>query len=135
MNNKTHLFTENPVVVYKWPHHFSPTEDNVKAEMEKFGFVAYDLQTIPPFFERSAHAHDYDEIRAAVAGNATFYFDFFPYPITLEPGDIILIQRGTIHTVKSHNAFSFTAYKGNTMGTRSVTEHGDGKGSVEDLSK
>ncbi len=44
-----------------------------------------------------------------------------------------LIPAGVPHTVVSHNGRPFTAYKGSTSGVRSVTEHGDGKGSIEDL--
>jgi cupin superfamily acireductone dioxygenase involved in methionine salvage len=126
---------QESIKVYKWPHQTTPTAENVKEEMKKFGFLAYDLQTIPPWFERSAHAHDYDEIRGAVSGCTTFHFDNIPYPITLEAGDIVLIPKGTVHRVQSHNGNPFTAYKGNTLGVRSVTEHGDGKGSLEDLNK
>ena len=80
--------TASDVKVYKWPHKESPTPESVKREMEKFGFGVYDLQTIPGWFERCAHAHDYDEIRGVTAGNTTFHFQGLP-PLTLEPGDII----------------------------------------------
>jgi mannose-6-phosphate isomerase-like protein (cupin superfamily) len=101
--------------------------------MQKHGFKVYDLQTIPPWFERSLHSHDYDEIRGAVAGVTTFHFEEFP--VTVEAGDILFIPGGIPHSVRSHNGQSFTAYKGSRSGERSVSEHGDGKGSVEDLAK
>jgi mannose-6-phosphate isomerase-like protein (cupin superfamily) len=120
--------------LYKWPHRVEPTPDLVRAEMERFGFGVYDLQTIAPWFERSRHAHDYAEIRGATDGVTTFHFDGLP-PVTVEAGDILLIPAGVPHTVVSHNGRPFTAFKGSTSGQRSVTEHGDGKGSLEDLAK
>ena len=35
----------------------------------------------------------------------------------------------------AHNGHTFSAYKGSLSGERKVTEHADGAGSVEDLSK
>lgn len=122
------------IKIYKWQHKVSPTADAVKSEMKTFGFQVYDLQTTPPWFERSRHAHDEDEIRGATEGNITFYFDGI-LPVTLEPGDILLIPAGIPHRVVSHNSKTFTAFKGSTSGLRSVTEHGDGKGSVESLDR
>jgi cupin superfamily acireductone dioxygenase involved in methionine salvage len=119
------------IKVFKWPHKEKPTEVSVSEEMKKYGFTAYDLQTIPPWFERSRHAHDYEEIRAAVAGVTTFHFDLGP--ITIEAGDILIIPAGLPHAVQTHNDQPFTAFKGSQSGERKVTEHGDGKGSVEDL--
>ena len=119
----------NDVKIFKWPHKEPPTPESVKREMERFGFGVYDLQTIPGWFERSAHAHDYDEIRGVTAGNTTFHFQGL-LPLTLEPGDILLIPGGIPHEVISHNGNPFTAYKGSTTGARSVTEHGDGKGAT-----
>ncbi len=121
----------NGVKIFKWPYEFVATEELVKQEMEKYGYSAYDLQTIPPWSKRSSHSHDFDEIRAAVSGCTTFHFESFP--VTLEPGDILIIPAGTIHSLATHNGNPFTAFKGNSAGQRSVTEHGDGKGSVEDL--
>ena len=121
----------NGVKVYKWPHEIEPTEELVKEEMKKFGYAVYDLQTLPGWFKRSDHAHDYEEIRAAVRGCTTFHFD--NYPVTIEPGDIIIIPAHIQHMVISHNGNPFSAFKGNTVGKRSVTEHGDGKGSIEHL--
>ena len=121
------------VKVIKWPHKERPDAANVKREMAEYGYRVYDLQTIPPWFERSRHSHDYDEIRGAVEGVTTFHFD--DGPITVEAGDILFIPAGIPHEVRTHNANPFTAYKGSTSGERSVTEHGDGKGSIEDLSK
>lgn len=121
------------VRVIKWPHKEAPTAESVAAEMQKHGYKVYDLQTIPPWFERSRHAHDYDEIRGAVAGVTTFHFDDFP--VTIEAGDILFIPGGIPHAVQTHNNKPFTAYKGSMSGERSVTELGDGKGSLEDLMK
>lgn len=123
----------NGVQLFKWPYCEEPTEQRVQLEMEKFGFKVYDLQTIAPWFERSPHAHDYVEIRGAVEGCTTFHFDNMP--ITLEPGDIIIIPGGVVHTVKTHNGRPFKAFKGSPSGERRVTEHGDGKGSLESLSQ
>ncbi|MEY4065665.1 MAG: hypothetical protein RIR26_1873 [Pseudomonadota bacterium] len=123
----------NSVKVFKWPHKNVPTESAVAAEMERHGFKTYDLQTIPPWFERSRHAHDYEEIRGAVAGVTTFHFD--EGPITIEAGDILIIPGGVPHAVQTHNDKSFTAFKGSRSGERSVTEWGDGSGSVEDLER
>ncbi|MBM3382123.1 MAG: cupin domain-containing protein [Betaproteobacteria bacterium] len=119
------------VKIFKWPHKEAPTEESVAREMERLGYKVYDLQTIPPWFERSRHAHDYDEIRGAVAGVTTFHFD--AGPVTIEAGDILLIPGGIPHAVQTHNDKPFTAYKGSTSGVRSVTELGDGKGSLENL--
>ncbi len=119
------------VRIIKWPHKTPPSEDSVRAEMAGYGYTAYDLQTIPPWFERSRHSHDYDEIRAAVSGVTTFHFD--DGPVTIEGGDILLIPAGVPHEVRSHNDGSFSAFKGSINGERSVTEHGDGQGSVEDM--
>lgn len=121
----------NGVRVYKWPYEIQACEALVKQEMEKYGYSAYDLQTIPPWSKRSLHAHDFDEIRAAVNGCTTFHFENFH--VTLEPGDILIIPAGTKHSLTSHNGNPFTAFKGNSAGKRSVTEHGDGVGSVEYL--
>jgi len=119
------------VKVYKWPHKHAATPALVKAEMERFGFGVYDLQTIEPWFVRAAHAHDYDEIRGATAGVTTFHFEGLP-PVTIEAGDILLIPAGVSHEVISHNGNPFTAYKGSTTGARSVTELGDGTGATTD---
>ena len=113
--------------VHKWPHKVDPTPELVKKEMLNFGYEVYDLQTIPGWFERSSHSHDYDEIRGATEGCTTFYFEG-QLPVTLEPGDILLIPGGIPHTVVTHNSKPFTGYKGSSTGIRSVTEHGDGKG-------
>ncbi|MBX9838899.1 cupin domain-containing protein [Silvanigrella sp.] len=123
----------NGITIYKWPHKIDPTENLMKEELEKLGFKAYDLQTCPPWFERSKHGHDYEEIRAAVSGCITFHFDEFP--ITMESGDILVIPAGIPHEVIIHNSKPFTAFKGSRSGERKVTELGDGKGSVEDLQK
>lgn len=121
------------VQLFKWPHKTIPTENSVREEMEKYGYRCYDLQTIPGWFERSRHAHDYPEIRAAVHGVTTFHFD--DGPITIEAGDILLIPGGIPHEVRSHNGGEFTAFKGSVSGERSVTELGDGRGSLEDLAR
>ncbi|KAB8038758.1 cupin domain-containing protein [Silvanigrella paludirubra] len=123
----------NGITIYKWPHKIDPTENLMKEELEKLGFKAYDLQTCPPWFERSKHGHDYEEIRAAVSGCITFHFDEFP--LTMEAGDILVIPAGIPHEVIIHNSKLFTAFKGSRSGERKVTELGDGKGSVEDLQK
>lgn len=121
----------NGVTLYKWPHKVDPTEQTMKHELEKLGFKAYDLQTCDPWFERSRHGHDYEEIRAAVSGCITFHFDGLP--ITIEAGDILVIPPGIPHHVIIHNSRPFTAFKGSRSGERKVTEFGDGKGSVEDI--
>jgi len=125
----TQLF--DSVRVHKWPHKSKPTETSVSEEMNKYGFKAYDLQTIPPWFERSRHTHDYEEIRAAVSGVTTFHFDLGP--VTVEAGDILIIPAGLPHSVQTHNDQPFTAFKGSHSGERKVTELGDGKGSLESL--
>ncbi len=121
----------NGVTVYKWPHQQVPDETTVAAQMQRFGFKSYDLQTVPAWFLRSRHCHEEEEIRGAVQGVITFHFD--EGPVTLEAGDILIIPGGVQHLVKTHNANSFTAYKGSRSGERHVTEHGDGAGSIEDL--
>lgn len=121
------------VKLIKWPYQETPTEEKVADEMAKLGYKSYDLQTIPPWFQRSLHAHDYPEIRGAVSGVTTFHFPDFP--VTIEAGDILFIPAGVPHEVRSHNGSSFTAFKGSLSGERSVTELGDGKGSLEDLEK
>jgi mannose-6-phosphate isomerase-like protein (cupin superfamily) len=122
----------NGVTVHKWPHQSSPCAESVAAEMAHFGFKSYDLQTVPAWFVRSRHAHEEEEIRGAVDGVITFHFD--EGPITLEAGDILIIPSGVAHEVKTHNANTFSAFKGSRSGDRRVTELGDGVGSVEDLS-
>ena len=121
----------NGVTLHKWPHKTAPNADSVAQEMKNFGFKSYDLQTVPAWFIRSRHSHDEEEIRGAVDGVITFHFD--EGPVTIEAGDILIIPSGVAHEVKVHNAQTFSAYKGSRSGVRSVTEHGDGKGSVEDL--
>ena len=121
------------VTVHKWPHQEPPTAEAVAAEMARFGFKTYDLQTVEPWFHRDRHAHDEEEIRGAVSGVITFHFD--DGPVTLEGGDILIIPAGVAHEVKTHNAHPFSAYKGSRSGERKVTEHGEGKGSVEDLAR
>lgn len=123
----------NGVSVHKWPHQSEPTAEAVAAEMGRFGFRSYDLQTVPPWFFRSRHAHDEEEIRGAVAGVTTFHFD--EGPVTLEAGDILIIPPGVQHEVRSHNGRPFSAFKGSRSGERRVTEHGDGHGSVEELAR
>lgn len=123
----------NGVTVYKWPHQVEPTAELVAAEMGRFGFKSYDLQTVPPWFFRSRHAHDEEEIRGAVSGVTTFHFD--EGPVTLEAGDILIIPSGVQHEVRSHNGRAFSAFKGSRSGERHVTEHGDGHGSVEELAR
>ena len=123
----------NGVTVYKWPHKSEPTADSMAQEMERFGFKSYDLQTVPPWFERSRHSHDEEEIRGAVSGVITFHFD--EGPVTIEGGDILIIPAGVAHEVITHNPRPFSAYKGSRSGVRSVTEHADGSGSVEDLAR
>ena len=121
----------NGVTLYKWPHQEVPTAESVADAMRGFGYKVYDLQTVDPWFIRSRHAHDEPEIRGAVDGVITFHFD--EYPITIEAGDILLIPGGVPHEARTHNGDSFSAYKGSLSGVRSVTEHADGKGSIEDL--
>ncbi|MCG8556387.1 MAG: cupin domain-containing protein [Proteobacteria bacterium] len=123
----------NGVRLIKWPHKQAPTEDSVAEAMKGLGYKVYDLQTVPPWFERSRHAHDEPEIRGAVDGVITFHFD--DYPVTIEAGDILLIPGGVAHEVITHNSRPFSAYKGSLSGERHVTEHGDGRGSVEDLAR
>jgi cupin superfamily acireductone dioxygenase involved in methionine salvage len=123
----------NGVTVHKWPHQSEPTAESVAEEMARFGFKSYDLQTVPPWFFRSRHAHDEEEIRGAVSGVTTFHFD--EGPVTLEAGDILIIPSGVQHEVRSHNGRTFSAYKGSRSGARHVTEHGDGRGSVEELTR
>jgi len=121
----------NGVTLHKWPHRHSPDADNVASEMAELGFKNYDLQTVDPWFVRSRHSHDEEEIRGAVDGVITFHFD--QGPVTIEAGDILIIPGGVAHEVKVHNARTFSAYKGSRSGVRHVTEHGDGQGSVESL--
>jgi mannose-6-phosphate isomerase-like protein (cupin superfamily) len=123
----------NAVTVHKWPHKETPTPERMRTEMEQFGFSTYDLQTVEPWFFRSRHSHDEEEVRGAVSGVITFHFD--EGPVTIEGGDILIIPPGVAHEVKVHNAVHFSAFKGSRSGVRSVTEHGDGKGSIEDLAK
>lgn len=123
----------NGVQLIKWPHQAAPTAESVAAAMKGFGYGVYDLQTVPAWFHRSRHSHDEPEIRGAVDGVITFHFD--EYPITIEAGDILLIPGGVAHEVITHNDRTFSAYKGSVSGVRSVTEHADGKGSVEDLAQ
>jgi len=123
----------NGVKLIKWSRKEEPTAESVAAEMRRFGYSVYDLQTIGPWFERSRHAHDEPEIRGAVSGVTTFHFDEFP--ITVEAGDILLIPGGAAHEVISHNGRPFSAYKGSLSGRRNVSEHGDAKGSVEELAR
>jgi mannose-6-phosphate isomerase-like protein (cupin superfamily) len=123
----------NGVKLFKWPHKAAPTAESVAEAMSGLGYKVYDLQTVPPWFERSRHAHDEPEIRGAVSGVITFHFD--EYPVTIEAGDILLIPGGVAHEVITHNGAEFSAYKGSISGERKVTEHGDARGSVEDLSR
>jgi mannose-6-phosphate isomerase-like protein (cupin superfamily) len=123
----------NGVKLIKWPRREEPTAESVAEEMGKFGYKVYDLQTVEPWFERSRHAHDQPEIRGAVSGVITFHFDEFP--VTIEAGDILLIPGGIAHEVINHSARPFSAYKGSPSGERKVTEHGDARGSVEDLAR
>ena len=123
----------NGVKLVKWPRKEAPTAQSVADAMTSFGYRVYDLQTVPAWFERSRHAHDEPEIRGAVEGVITFHFD--EYPVTIEAGDILLIPGGVAHEVITHNGQPFSAYKGSLSGERKVTEHGDGSGSVEDLSR
>jgi len=123
----------NGVRLMKWPHKVAPNADTVAQAMKDYGYKVYDLQTVPAWFERSRHAHDEPEIRGAVDGVITFHFD--EYPVTIEAGDILLIPGGVAHEVITHNGSSFSAYKGSLSGERKVTEHADGKGSVEDLAR
>jgi mannose-6-phosphate isomerase-like protein (cupin superfamily) len=123
----------NGVKLRKWARMEEPTAESVSAEMKRFGYAVYDLQTVDPWFERDRHAHDEPEIRGAVSGAITFHFD--DLPITVEAGDILLIPGGLAHEVISHNARPFSAYKGSLSGERKVTEHERGKGSKEELTR
>lgn len=123
----------NGVKLVKWSRKEAPSAESVAEAMKSFGYRVYDLQTVPPWFERSRHAHDEPEIRGAVDGVITFHFD--EYPVTIEAGDILLIPGGVAHEVITHNGKPFSAYKGSLSGERKVTEHGDGSGSVEDLAR
>ncbi|HLG22903.1 MAG TPA: AraC family ligand binding domain-containing protein [Candidatus Manganitrophaceae bacterium] len=123
----------NGVKLIKWGRKEEPTAEWVAEEMKRFGYNVYDLQTVAPWFERSRHAHDEPEIRGAVSGAITFHFDDFP--VTIEGGDILLIPGGLAHEVISHNSRPFSAYKGSLSGERKVTEHGDARGSMEDLAR
>jgi mannose-6-phosphate isomerase-like protein (cupin superfamily) len=123
----------NGVTLFKWPHKETPTAESVAQAMSGLGYKVYDLQTVPPWFERSRHQHDEPEIRGAVSGVITFHFD--EYPITIEAGDILLIPSGVAHEVITHNGAPFSAYKGSISGERKVTEHADASGSVEDLAR
>lgn len=111
----------NGVRLIKWGRTEAPTADSVAEVMKSFGFICYDLQTVPAWFERARHAHDEPEIRGAVSGVITFHFD--RTPITIEAGDILFIPGGMAHEVISHNDKSFSAYKGSLSGQRKVTEY------------
>ncbi|MBI3358333.1 MAG: cupin domain-containing protein [Nitrospirae bacterium] len=121
----------NGVRLIKWGRTEDPTAESVANEMKRFGYTVYDLQTVAPWFERSRHAHEEPEIRGAVSGVITFHFDDFP--ITVEGGDILLIPGGLAHEVINHNGRPFSAYKGSQSGRRIVSEEGDGRSSVEDI--
>ena len=121
------------VTVTKWPHLEPPTAERVAEQMRDLGFKVYDLQTVPAWFVRDRHSHDEEEIRAAVSGVITFHFD--DGTVTIEGGDILVIPAGVAHEVRTHNARTFSAYKGSRSGERKVTEHAAGKGSVEDLAR
>ena len=124
MINRTREVTfANGVRLIKWGRKEEPTPESVADAMQGFGYTAYDLQTIAPWFERSRHAHNEPEIRAAVSGTTTFHFD--DLAITLEGGDILLIPGGLPHEVISHNGRPFSAYKGSISGERKVTEYTD----------
>jgi len=123
----------NGAKLIKWGRTEEPTAESVSDAMRDFGYSVYDLQTVAPWFERSRHAHDEPEIRGAVSGAITFHFD--DLPVTIEAGDILLIPGGMAHEVISHNSRPFSAYKGSLSGHRHVTEHGDGGGSVEQLTR
>ncbi|MEY4576049.1 MAG: hypothetical protein RL701_752 [Pseudomonadota bacterium] len=123
----------NGVKLFKWPHKEAPNAETVSQAMSGLGYRVYDLQTVPPWFERSRHAHDEPEIRGAVSGVITFHFD--EYPVTIEAGDILLIPGGVAHEVITHNGQPFSAYKGSVSGERKVTEHGNAQGSVEQLAR
>lgn len=123
----------NGVKLVKWGRKEEPTAESVAEEMKRFGYSVYDLQTVAAWFERSRHAHEEPEIRGAVLGVITFHFDDFP--ITIEAGDILLIPGGLVHEVISHNGRPFSAYKGSLSGERKVQEHGDARGSVEELER
>lgn len=134
MSKRSNMVTfPNGVKLMKWGRKEEPTAESVAEEMKRFGYTVYDLQTVPAWFERSRHAHDEPEIRAAVSGVITFHFDDFP--VTIEAGDILLIPGGMAHQVVGHNPRPFSAYKGSLSGERRVTEHGDGSGSVEALAR
>ena len=134
MNDRSKMVTlPNGVSLVKWGRREEPSAESVAEEMRRFGYAVYDLQTVAPWFERSRHAHDEPEIRGAVSGAITFHFDDFP--VTIEAGDILLIPGGMAHEVISHNSRPFSAYKGSLSGQRHVTEHGDGAGSVEQLTR
>jgi mannose-6-phosphate isomerase-like protein (cupin superfamily) len=121
----------NGITIYKWSQKEEPTESLMQQKLDSLGFISYGVQTCSPWFERSMHAHDYEEIRAALSGCITFHFENLP--ITLEAGDILIIPPGIPHQVYVHNPRPFTAIKGSRSGERKVTEHGDGKGSLEYL--
>jgi len=134
MSDRSRMVTlPNGVKLVKWGRTEEPTAESVAEEMRRFGYAVYDLQTVAPWFERSRHAHDEPEIRGAVSGAITFHFD--DLPVTIEAGDILLIPGGMAHEVISHNSRPFSAYKGSLSGHRHVTEHGDGAGSVEQLTR
>jgi len=132
-NRSREVTFANGVRLMKWGRMEPPTIALVSEETNRFGYIVYDLQTVPPWFERSRHAHDDPEIRAAVSGVITFHFD--EIAVTVEGGDILFIPGGVPHEVISHNAAPFTAYKGSISGQRRVTEHGDGQGGVEQLNR
>jgi mannose-6-phosphate isomerase-like protein (cupin superfamily) len=121
----------NGVKLIKWGKKEEPTAESVAAEMKRFGYGVYDLQTVAPWFERDRHAHDEPEIRGAVSGVITFHFD--DMPITVEAGDILLIPGKLAHEVINHGSRPFSAYKGSVSGERKVTEMAQGKGSLEEI--
>ena len=65
---------------------------NVAVQMSDLGFKNYDLQTVAPWFVRSRHSNDEEEVRGAVDGVITFHFD--EGPVTIEAGDILIIPEG-----------------------------------------
>ena len=105
--------------------------ESMRAEMSGLGFKCYDLQTVEPWFVRSRHSHDEEEIRGAVSGVITFHFD--EGPVTIEAGDILMIPAGVAPKLEFITRVSFPLLKGLVAGIRRVTEHADGSGSVEDL--
>ena len=86
----------NSFRVTPWEAANAPTEELLQKIMEKQGYNSYSWSN-GPYDMYSAHKHNYDKVIYVISGSITFGLPLLKMQITLNPGDRLDLQAGTVH--------------------------------------